>query len=364
MYRRDNLALVILYKTLLWITGGLGAIGFFVIIAFDDTNTIIGTSLKAYLLIIVFSLVVDFCLYKYFQNISSNKNISTKSLPESSESKNQDEPLWEEILNEFESEKRNKGLWAKCFAEMNGDETQAKAAYLKERFQTLKQYAADLKTNSNESTRIISNNSQSLKEDIIHKKHPSKYALNTMFGIVIILVAILIVGAIFYVGKRTTHDIPAIPKFSEERKSPWKERVNYLKNELASGNLKAIKASSSSAENIYEITTKPWNTYRKNLPKHQVLLVENTNTWWFERPNTLFIRLSNTTFEELLGVALEISSGSCSEQSNNISYVELNFEKSLLPTYDAVFKTELPFSYLEKYGKGTNCINVVAVFAK
>lgn len=43
------------------------------------------------------------------------------------------ESEWEAALIEFEGDGRKKGLWAKCFANADGDESRAKAMYLRER---------------------------------------------------------------------------------------------------------------------------------------------------------------------------------------------------------------------------------------
>jgi hypothetical protein len=53
-----------------------------------------------------------------------------------------DEKLWERASVELNSDSRNKGLWAKCFAESNGDEAKAKAMYLREAVKKLSSNAA------------------------------------------------------------------------------------------------------------------------------------------------------------------------------------------------------------------------------
>ena len=49
-----------------------------------------------------------------------------------------DERLWEQASAELNSSNKNEGLWAKCFAEANGDESKAKAQYLGARVSKLK----------------------------------------------------------------------------------------------------------------------------------------------------------------------------------------------------------------------------------
>ena len=54
-----------------------------------------------------------------------------------------DEKLWERASIELNSDARNAGLWAKSFAESNGDEAKAKAMYLKEAVKKLSSNTAD-----------------------------------------------------------------------------------------------------------------------------------------------------------------------------------------------------------------------------
>jgi hypothetical protein len=42
-----------------------------------------------------------------------------------------EDSIWAEVLNEYETDKRNKGLWTRLFVESNGDEDKIKIAYLK-----------------------------------------------------------------------------------------------------------------------------------------------------------------------------------------------------------------------------------------
>ncbi len=52
--------------------------------------------------------------------------------------------VWAEALNEAGNpEIRNSGLWARCFAQADGDENKAKAAYIRTRAQELEEADAD-----------------------------------------------------------------------------------------------------------------------------------------------------------------------------------------------------------------------------
>lgn len=62
-----------------------------------------------------------------------------------------DEDLWEKALDEYESQERRKGLWAKLFAEYDGDDSKIKVQYLKVRVIQLKEeYEQDIKNKTHE----------------------------------------------------------------------------------------------------------------------------------------------------------------------------------------------------------------------
>lgn len=71
------------------------------------------------------------------QNNTANPYIKSaptpKTYPNHKNSENYTE--WEDALNEYNSDKRNNGLWAKLFASNNGDESLTKAQYIKIRAQ-------------------------------------------------------------------------------------------------------------------------------------------------------------------------------------------------------------------------------------
>ena len=83
------------------------------------------------------------------RNISAielNFTIANQSAPKLSIDS---DAIWEEIYKEFESGERNLGLWARLFAQHEGNETKAKAEYLKIRFDSkleeLERAASNLK---------------------------------------------------------------------------------------------------------------------------------------------------------------------------------------------------------------------------
>lgn len=69
------------------------------------------------------------------QKTSSEKNIEAKQ----AENKNiKDEEIWEFVAEEFDGIDRKKGLYAKLFAEMDGDDKKIKIAYYKIRVEEIK----------------------------------------------------------------------------------------------------------------------------------------------------------------------------------------------------------------------------------
>lgn len=68
----------------------------------------------------------------------SNQNSTTA---DASPRADLEETMWATALQEVEGSARKQGLWAKSFAECNGDEAAAKAAYLRERVSRLKEEA-------------------------------------------------------------------------------------------------------------------------------------------------------------------------------------------------------------------------------
>lgn len=48
-----------------------------------------------------------------------------------------EDKCWEDALNEYESDRKNKGLWTRLYVENNGEEDKTKIAYLKQRAEQL-----------------------------------------------------------------------------------------------------------------------------------------------------------------------------------------------------------------------------------
>lgn len=69
------------------------------------------------------------------EKLHDKKNIETQEAPSK---KISEEKIWELVAEEFDGANRKKGLYAKLFAEKNGDELQIKVAYYKTRVEEIR----------------------------------------------------------------------------------------------------------------------------------------------------------------------------------------------------------------------------------
>lgn len=84
-------------------------------------------------------IIINFVLFyvigffiAYAWKLLHNKSIKKSAIVN-------DESLWAMALSEVDNERQQKALWARCFAEANGNNEKAKAMYIKERVWQLKQ---------------------------------------------------------------------------------------------------------------------------------------------------------------------------------------------------------------------------------
>lgn len=83
-----------------------------------------------------------------------------------------DEEFWERALNEYEGSDRKKGLWAKLFAEHNGDDQKIKIQYLKIRVEQLTQESSLI---SNKKLETLPEDNFNLEAESSKAKHPQEY---------------------------------------------------------------------------------------------------------------------------------------------------------------------------------------------
>jgi hypothetical protein len=155
MYKRDNISLVSLQKFMLW----LQAIIFTLVVIFlIFSNYIIeGSAIISLLVFAAVNIALTYFLYHFFLEqlgnysgeikSSSSAKKSPDQTPDEADRKNyssastitdNQDRLWAHALDEFESESRVKGLYAKLYTRYDGDAQKIKSQYLKTRFQELK----------------------------------------------------------------------------------------------------------------------------------------------------------------------------------------------------------------------------------
>ncbi len=102
-------------------------------------------------------------------SMSSNTPLTSPGWQSSFESArpssaNDDEDRWATAIAEFDSDARRAGLWAKSFAKADGNESQAKAAYLQERVQQL---SAEAATREAAEASMRAQAAQTLRENVV-----------------------------------------------------------------------------------------------------------------------------------------------------------------------------------------------------
>lgn len=86
---------------------------------------------------------------------------------------------WEEALNEFDSEKRNKGMWARLYVENNGEEEKIKISYIKIRAEQLISEAKQKQVDSvREEKMEIERYSEKTIEEMLAEKMYYENAIN------------------------------------------------------------------------------------------------------------------------------------------------------------------------------------------
>ena len=85
-------------------------------------------------------------------DIELNFTIANQSAPKSSIDS---DVIWGETYKEFESGERNLGLWARLFAQHEGNETKAKAEYLKIRFDSKLEELERVASNSQDAAKVF-----------------------------------------------------------------------------------------------------------------------------------------------------------------------------------------------------------------
>lgn len=125
-------------------TFGQRALGIMVIKK-DGAEFGFGTSLLRYLISIISSVIfkIGYAVALFTKDKQTLHDLIAGTIVVTFENKvdgnkliisnNDEEIIWSQVANELSTNIRNEGLWARCFAEADGDEGKAKAMYLKKR---------------------------------------------------------------------------------------------------------------------------------------------------------------------------------------------------------------------------------------
>ncbi len=160
--------------------------------------------------------------------------VNTKTNGTSSNQKNlsgspSNDSAWEVASNELNSVNRREGLWAKCFAQADGDENKAKANYLKERVEQLR--SEEIKLGLVEE--VIKSNSPNTFHNLSDEKILKQKRLNTaFFSILGIIIFGVIVSTIFDGDKydrRSSSDMGANVSRQDDIKISFNEPIYTAK---------------------------------------------------------------------------------------------------------------------------------------
>lgn len=126
MYKRDNDALILLQRIVLWFEAIAFAIALAVLIFSDsDVTRLVDVTPLGLIIIATLSMGVTYLLYIFFKG---QKNIGSTSALFGSNS-SIDDRFWEQASRELEGD-RHEATWARAFSNAEGDESKAKALYL------------------------------------------------------------------------------------------------------------------------------------------------------------------------------------------------------------------------------------------
>lgn len=133
MHKRNNSALAAFWKIMVWavvLSMVIGLIAFFR--TGDGVERIVGDDFVYFCVKAIIVLVLSYALMRFFK---THRDLTAIQFPVE-KNKSIDDKFWGMALDEFESSK-DTSVWAKVFAEADGDADKAKASYLKVRAKAL-----------------------------------------------------------------------------------------------------------------------------------------------------------------------------------------------------------------------------------
>jgi hypothetical protein len=343
MYKRNNVRLVLLQKILLWFEGVAFSVGFLILVfSNSDMERLVGVSAIELLVLGSISMSITYGLLAYFKKQINNANINVNDF------EIQDK-YWEQSSVELQNS-RNEAVWAKSFANSNGDEAKAKAFYLKYRAESLQRQNS---INNSNDTKI------QVKEDLtsVVERKPSDF-FGTLGKYLFIIFFVLMLAFVYFITNDSKSSsgvtLNQTPSASFERSDSYKSDVSKLRNGIKSREIPVFAMDVEVISSKVDVFDKPWSRYRIVLPKEQVDVVESQNIWWVEE-NNIFIRLHNPTAKDVLGFAFSLS------QLQEKILLSIELKVPLKPYHYAIYSSALPFDFLKSFSSGIKQGDIVMV---
>ena len=360
MYKRNNSRLKTMFKVMLWFEVICCAVFFgYMVIAKPGERDFAGLDIGSMLVLFAIAIGLALGYYLFFKKQvegNLNENNSSKSLTDDIEDK-----TWEMALLEINGGKRVEGIWARAYAEADGDESKAKAKYLKIRVEQIQSLASDRV----QKTAVKTVNNLSNSAAVLGHK-----SIATMMAGIAILIIVFIVFTIYKneFGHTTTEASSVPPNkmestdpeeifhnaMMEKKSGKFADGVNYIRKNIERGVIQKFENNEINGTTEKE----PYDASNYKLGA----ILEANEYWWRDKRRTLNIAIYNPYDFNVSRIRFELyPDRGCKPKSGNEtkSYI-MKFEKPLGYKMLQVYSFELPFEWSEwaKIGNG-DCLLIV-----
>lgn len=279
--------------------------------------------------------------------------ITSDVVPNPSASINEDE-LWANALNEVDGKSRNTGLWARCFAQSDGDESTAKAQYIKLRFAMMYEDAvADAKLASPQDSAEVGSQKTIGLDELQHEKNygPVKETSDGSIWISVGVAVAVVCALLLWLAM-----LGQQPKRSQPQATlqpDWVKNQSKAIDDVRSGTLVVgdVRVTNPATESEF---LNPYRTKYVVLSQKQSHLLEKSQSWWVSG-NELSIKITNPFSAPVAKLLLVLKDNACDAQASHQYLLGLELNKSLPPGATSVYKGTIPFDYLTVIGRGQRC---------
>lgn len=382
MHKRNNQLLSSVFKFITWFEIAIGAIA---LLFFASNTSMNGGWIFSMLILIGGIAAVMFALHIYFRNIalkesliandgsavsstspiktetSSTQAFTTNTQPTvDGDSCSSDSEAWETAYKEAEGEGRVIAVWAKCFADANGDEQRCKAQYIKQRAAEIisqrTQYYIAQENERIERENKERNAIERAKEEaaILERKRfqqqladeakDNPATFKALLFVPLILFAVF--GLTFWiVGKAED------PNLSNERfeAKPSNSEVSSETRKIAeqskSGAYPSYYASITNPKSSSEFVDNGGNANLTQLSQPDIDSLEAANRWWVNASgDQISIYTKNQTKSAIKQMLFDVSDAACNEDGKHY-LLALELSKEIPPNTEAVIGGKLPFRF-------------------